>query len=497
MCTLLIDTVSIQEYIFGSNKLKDNIGASYLVGSIFNKEILEQAGFIYKPDNIGYIGGGNAILFFESKEKAKEFISRFSIYLIMYAPGLNVAFSIDERKMDKDNFKSVRDKLFTNLTNRKRNLILPQTILSNGITENCSRTGLSKNIFLKANENDYVSSESYAKNKASDSSLNYIKEKYSEILKNKYIFTNELEKLGSTHGEKSKIAIVHIDGNGIGDLFNSQESLTSTKELSKLLEESVESSFKHVLEVLINEEDKIAEEIKISIEGNKKILPIRPIIIGGDDITFVCDAKLGIYLAKVFLETFQKFEYRGKNLTACAGVAITNLKYPFYRGYELAESLCVNAKSKHKDKGGSWIDFQDATGEWSGDLSYNRKKHYMNGNKQLYLKPFHVNPNVKNELELNYFIQKTSEFLKKDPKGKKLFPNNKLFELREILYQSDSDRKYFLDSLSVAGISLPEYEGKNYHKDLFVSDTTPYLENIDLLSNYPNFKLQELLSNKK
>nr|WP_269849654.1 hypothetical protein [Methanosarcina horonobensis] len=39
-------------------------------------------------------------------------------------------------------------------------------------------------------------------------------------------------------------------------------------------------------------------------------------------------------------------------LSSCAGVAITKTKYPFYRGYELAEDLCKNAKKRiQKEEG--------------------------------------------------------------------------------------------------------------------------------------------------
>jgi hypothetical protein len=36
---LIVDTVSIQKYIFSSNKLKENIGASYIVENAFNEPL--------------------------------------------------------------------------------------------------------------------------------------------------------------------------------------------------------------------------------------------------------------------------------------------------------------------------------------------------------------------------------------------------------------------------------------------------------------------------
>jgi hypothetical protein len=37
LAAVIIDTVSIQSYIFSSNKLKENVGASYLVKKIYEE----------------------------------------------------------------------------------------------------------------------------------------------------------------------------------------------------------------------------------------------------------------------------------------------------------------------------------------------------------------------------------------------------------------------------------------------------------------------------
>ncbi len=105
---VLLDTVSIQEYIFQSNKLKENLGASHLVQEVYRscmtetlKEIfpgkaidLEAwkkesigASVIKDPCDIGYIGGGNALLFFREKAKAEEFIKNWTRRLLVETPG--------------------------------------------------------------------------------------------------------------------------------------------------------------------------------------------------------------------------------------------------------------------------------------------------------------------------------------------------------------------------------------------------------------------------
>src|SRR3990172_1236668 len=105
---VLLDTVSIQKYIFQSNKLKENIGASYLVEKIY-EEYLNDAVFeifgkrfeidLWKkepsiirihsePFEIGYIGGGNALLLFQEKEKAIAFIKQWTTSLLINTPGI-------------------------------------------------------------------------------------------------------------------------------------------------------------------------------------------------------------------------------------------------------------------------------------------------------------------------------------------------------------------------------------------------------------------------
>ncbi|RMD58071.1 MAG: hypothetical protein D6828_03060 [Nitrospirae bacterium] len=38
---VLIDTVSIQKYIFSTNNLKENLGASYIVDDIYESHLIE------------------------------------------------------------------------------------------------------------------------------------------------------------------------------------------------------------------------------------------------------------------------------------------------------------------------------------------------------------------------------------------------------------------------------------------------------------------------
>ncbi len=379
---VLLDTMSIQRYIFSTNRLKENLGASYLVQDIYEevlksvlKEIFPSIDYNYlnhwkekpnvmatidenRPFEIGYIGGGNALLFFKEKERAESFLKRWTARLLVEAPGIIPAAAILECNIKNASDTVLKDfikSLFKTLVDNK-NKYIPQTIIPrHGITAECPHTGYSMEIWcekLPKEEQKYISSVSNAKILAAEKA----KKKHLAILdklglSDRYTFTDEIDRLGQQKGEESYIAIVHIDGNDMGKRFREQKTLKDIRELSKTVAEATLNAFKAVLQKIDSNFEELKREFNIQKEDGKFVLPIRPIIIGGDDITFVTDGRLGIYLAKVFLESFERQKASDeKPLSACAGVAITKTKYPFYRGYELSEELCKSAKEKRKEQ---------------------------------------------------------------------------------------------------------------------------------------------------
>jgi hypothetical protein len=92
-----------------------------------------------------------------------------------------------------------------------------------------------------------------------------------------------------------------------------------------------------------------------------KKIPIRPIVLGGDDFTVICSADFAVEYTQKFLEEFEKttekllgkllidskvFQNNVPYLSACAGIAFIKSSYPFHYGYGLAEELCKEAKTE-------------------------------------------------------------------------------------------------------------------------------------------------------
>ncbi|NMA44956.1 MAG: hypothetical protein GX945_00185 [Lentisphaerae bacterium] len=144
------------------------------------------------------------------------------------------------------------------------------------------------------------------------------------------------------------VAIIHADGNSLGQT------------LAKLSAEENYSQKWHQFSLSLDEATKAAAQRAFTTHfkdhadyQDKKSLPFRPIILGGDDLTVICAASKGIDFTRDFLQAFAeecllRQDALGKALTACAGIAFVKKSYPFHFGVELAEQLCAQAKKVAK-----------------------------------------------------------------------------------------------------------------------------------------------------
>ena len=498
---VLLDVAAIQQYVFGSNKLKENLGASYLVEKIFEKNLktaFENTGLqcdisdwkgtnginICDPDvevEIGYIGGGNALLFFKDNDHAVKLAKEWTKILLIKTPGLVPSIAIKKMECsalsDKNRFQLETRELFRMLRENK-NEYQPQTILPrHGITAECSHTGLSAECYDEKDE-VYISSVAMSKKNRADDANTELHNKFSDILEDK-IFPMELDELGQQEGD-NHISIVHIDGNNMGIKFRSCKTLKEIRNLSESVKEATENSFKFLLEHIVTNYNHFNEKLNLA----NNTLPIRPIIMGGDDITFISHGKLGIYFAKIFMEQFTQEKVSGDNyLSACAGVAITRTKYPFYRGYQLSEDLCKQAKKKaHKEDelNSSWLDFHIAYGGFSGSIEDIRKNNYTTPRGALCLRPYRVTGECADHLNFNDCLNGI-KYLRDNE-----WPRSKLKELREVLTLQTPAVMMFIKEMEFRGRNLPDIAGYKDAKNTgWLEHTTPYFDMLELMEYYP------------
>jgi hypothetical protein len=482
LAAVLIDTVSIQPYVFGSNKLRENIGASHIVAKPLFQELLYTAldttvgkgkvcdfqqwmrdhdliGILNegKDAEIGYVGGGNAMVLFRNIPLAETFIRCFSTLVLERFPGLHIAAGIVETMsnvLQGNQFLEFRKALNDQL-NAARQHGLPINIVEKpGIVQDCPSSNDGAEVLSKLGETmRWVGKGTAAKVNAALEAQEQLMNEYPEFLQEKYGFTLELENLGQSD-DKGYVAVVHIDGNGIGNRFMACANLSTLRQLSVQVSIAADEAMGDLIDDLcrkLADKSGLRADLDLKQDGALTILPIRPLFVGGDDVVFVCEGKLGIYLAEEYLLNFCRRmkaivgPEEDARIAACAGIAIVKTKYPFYRAYLLAESLMRKAKEASQDNFDSWISFLVSSSGFSGELDEILESQYQVGDLDLYGGPYCLT------LERNNI-----QALKRGVRHFAKWPRNKMMELRDMFTQDQATRAYFLETLKSRALVLPE-----------------------------------------
>lgn len=330
---VLIDTVSIQQYVFNSNKLQLNLGASHIVAhEIFSNSRLSKGKIVFQ-------GGGNALLEFDTSDEARQFIKDYSLGLLMDFPGLKVGFGVLEGDLDNDaTFVETMEALHVNLHANKQNHYCVTSPFRPGIVADCAFTEDGAATIEADWPDKLLSKKALAKKRYFEKGEEELKGEFEKELGN-WQFPREFDKLGQSEGF-NYIAVVHIDGNGVGKMFQGCKTKAELVNLSNQVKVIVNNVLKQLLAEIVSH----CELEKNQKDSEEKYLPFRPIIVGGDDITFVCKGKLGLSLAQRFLEIYKKQEINDKKLEASAGICLVKTKFPFFKAYETAEDLLNQAK---------------------------------------------------------------------------------------------------------------------------------------------------------
>lgn len=342
----------IQSFIFQTNQLNDISGASELVENICTKKFKETVGDGFnEKSNAVIMAAGNVKYVFDTREQCQHVVRNFPRMVQECAPGITFSQAVVKFDDEKSFGKAV-DELEKKLKTQRN---LPQTPLEVGML-GCKRAEKTGMPVVKIWNGEELDAATYAKRVARKDCGNklHIKSFWGKRQDaDKDLKLEEELDIKDLTGKNDWIAIVHIDGNGLGKVVQQLgKDRKKFYQFSTLLDQATTKA--------ANEAFKVIEETH-GFSYNK--LPICPVVLGGDDLTAIIRGDLALPYAQKFINEFERETSQGEmkallskanmdKLTACGGIAYIKASFPFYYGYKLAEELCHAAKTdaKAKDK---------------------------------------------------------------------------------------------------------------------------------------------------
>jgi hypothetical protein len=344
----------IQNFIYSTNELKEIVGASELVEEVCTtafQEMLESMGAKLNESQVFVMAAGKIRYLFDDETLCKSVVRNFPRKVTEMAPG--ITFSQAVVKYDGD-YATASQVLEEKLRAQRNNQMRSPNVGFIG-TLRSRKTGLPAIEIVDGEYCDAASAQKLSMMRLGENGATH--KKLNDKLFGEGSGKEGVYDISQLASENSWIAIIHADGNGLGQVVqkigNNSEQL---KQFSKYLDKATTDAAQ-----------KAYEDLKIvTVKGEKE--PMRPIVLGGDDITVICRADIALPFVKYFLREFEyctgnegiakilkdnKVFKNGKNyLTACAGIAYIKSSYPFYYGYDLAEELCSDAKKESKEISG-------------------------------------------------------------------------------------------------------------------------------------------------
>ena len=351
----------IQSYILATNKLKDQIGASEQIEFLCTENgLLDQVTekLDLKP-KYSRKAGGAFVAFFEgenSRAQAENLQAVWTFAVQKTIPSLHFAQGIGEG----GSVKEAVDQAF--IQQRISNQYLyPELPMAPPMAEFAPRSGRA----ACNKKGDDLLDEATQQKRNQTTSL--ITDKLGNFGKEDLTWPATMPK--DSEEEKADkedifpllddnvIGIVHADINNLGAIlietstnYYKESKIKEIKDFSDEIDKAIISSV----------QESINQTLTKHLANNGVTMPARPLVLAGDDITFIVRGDLALKFTEHLLEEIEKtlasklkhhkIANLPEKLTACAGIAYIKASQPFYQGYKLAESLCEHAKTESKKR---------------------------------------------------------------------------------------------------------------------------------------------------
>ncbi len=393
MHAAVIETGGNQRFLFSTNRLREQVGASELIHRSCTHWVIDAVCDIttgHRPGNGAdavrqWLSGsdngrvdaagevevvtavsGKAVLVAQNRELLAEVIWKTTSRALVEAPGLVMHAAISEPfRWGNDDLGCQVAKTYRALpgwtTDVGRFQAQPPLAL-------CGSSGdVATDQIRIGDDRQDASAATIAKRAMADAGLRRM------IPRGRALGLDELERVSTAPWH----AVIHADGNGLGKLFMNLHRLyrddRSYADASRLLSIGIEQATINAFALALGTTERRPTP-------NRWVHPVVPIVLGGDDLTVVCDGAVALDLIEVYLKEFShNIQNQGQlvpilrkaidigvldgdpkapALAAAAGIAYVKPHHPFWAGYELAAGLAESAKTVKREvvskTGGPW-----------------------------------------------------------------------------------------------------------------------------------------------
>lgn len=400
----------IQKYICSTGKLKEMIGGSEIINFIasadFYGEILARQGLEEDGDLeagpgkyvVAQANAGALCLILPTSESARDFLNAASEKILACFPGLPFygaisEFSWADDAQGKEAYMQARKSADGLVTCQRNQAPVPQGSGLLPVLRASRLDGLPAverddelvSLPSRARRNPDMIARSRARLHADVHAPEGMILEWKEDLK---------ELLGT---EEGKVALICMDGNDLGKLFGKRlaesapsslrEFIRHMKGLSNRLQACNNRAFNHACERIAQYEAVHGKKM-----GDTVVMPLRPLVMGGDDITIIARADIALPFVEMFTAEFDRLG-KADHFSIGIGMVVMDSSYPFAKAFPLAESLQDSAKNLtcHLEPGErpSSIDYLVLTEEVENNIELVRQRLFTcPGGEILTGKPF-------------------------------------------------------------------------------------------------------------
>jgi len=380
----------IQPFILASDKLKDMVGATEMVERLpgeFLGQVLEEMGISKGADyKVLTVAAGATRIRFARRENAERLALVWPMVCAHLAPGLEVVQTL----------QPLGDNYLGAIAEAENALVLargrkdPPLPVAGPAVARAQRTGGAA-VEEMDKDTGRVDASTRAKRNLRDKVM---KKTVPEVFKNlgldeeRFAIPDDFNQIAGS--DKDYLAVIHADGNGLGQLFiNLQKHFSEKAErkdypvalieefyiaLSAAIAKVSRDAAKQGIIKATAEESSPDEDSTASHAGanDKPVWPMMPIVLAGDDLTIVFRSDLALKFTRSYLENFSEMSAEAlrnvrekfsslelddktlpESLSAGAGIAYVKPGFPYAAAYDLSESLAKNAKKTAKKRAGN------------------------------------------------------------------------------------------------------------------------------------------------